>query len=984
MRKPSKVKKILDAYDSEKQAVYSNYAETVKFVVEQILSSNGFSAQIVTDRAKKLSSLKKKLTNPTSPTDSKKLIDKIKKLEDVKDLAGCRIIFYLEKNIEQFVQILDKEFEIVEYKPKFSEDGYNATHVIIKFKTERLKLSEYKKFAGLKCEIQLTTVLYHAWSEIEHDTIYKPDEELKKFDQRTFDSLKKSFADTMKDHIKQAQYNFDHIANQVAAAREGKKVFDQTFLKNITALSSHNEIYDNLKLLLKYIEEFGDKTPPGLNIIEIIETILKKTKKLKIVPMKTIVGDLPGHSYEDVSGVSLDIINRIKFIKPKEVFDLLTKVAKESDEKTQAKVLEVFGKFVEYNLNVLKKIGFQIQIFVLQSIEKWNESELLSNFNLVLLTINKLLNPSFEGSSWTDYKTLTMQSGALTADQAVIDTRNQAIMLGKRMYLLAENFEQRVKALAALGTASQVSAQGMPDEKMERVMIENINQLVDFYISILPTAENEVIKDIEEQSYWFIRRFTREKFPRINELEDSIQNNKNYQIYKVFVGYDGRYAPDMDYQKATDERGKRVDGYVDDLTEDSYQKWSGIIKHTLKNYIPNSVGEFHYLFIFFEKLGTKKPELAIKLLKENLNQFPSEFLISLCAGILKSKAKNTIKKLFLEWIRKSRHLDIIIKSLGHAHEIDLKIFKQVFVKAKNDVQILNSIIYALAWNYQSTKGFKLIFIDTLKQLTKNKNWWWISNFWVKCKPVIESFNKEENRLVLENLKFLPDINYEAEEVLSLIATSDPLSVTNFFFERIQLRLKMREDEKKDRYDAIPFDFTRLREELEKYPEIVIPEILKWFNKVKGRSRWLNQWESGQVLQNIFPSFSPKLEEYLIKLVQSGGKKEKDDVLSILDKYDGESFLFGTVKALITKYPDKDIRNRLFGILSKTGVVSGEDGLARAFEGKKQEIQVLKTDENASVQKFALEYEEHLEESIVRARKRSSSDIEMRKREFGGS
>jgi hypothetical protein len=38
----------------------------------------------------------------------------------------------------------------------------------------RGKLREYSHFSGLKCELQIRTVLQHAWAEIEHGIGYKP------------------------------------------------------------------------------------------------------------------------------------------------------------------------------------------------------------------------------------------------------------------------------------------------------------------------------------------------------------------------------------------------------------------------------------------------------------------------------------------------------------------------------------------------------------------------------------------------------------------------------------------------------------------------------------------------------------------------------------------------------------------------------------------------------------------------------------------
>ena len=51
--------------------------------------------------------------------------------------------------------------------------GYRSIHFIAKLKADRLKLPEYKKFKGLCFEIQIRTILQHAWAEIEHDKDYK-------------------------------------------------------------------------------------------------------------------------------------------------------------------------------------------------------------------------------------------------------------------------------------------------------------------------------------------------------------------------------------------------------------------------------------------------------------------------------------------------------------------------------------------------------------------------------------------------------------------------------------------------------------------------------------------------------------------------------------------------------------------------------------------------------------------------------------------
>jgi hypothetical protein len=67
-----------------------------------------------------------------------------------------------------------KDFPDVENKPsgkKFS--GYSAAHYRLQLKKEKLSESD-RRYGLARVEIQVASVLMHAWSEVEHDLVYKP------------------------------------------------------------------------------------------------------------------------------------------------------------------------------------------------------------------------------------------------------------------------------------------------------------------------------------------------------------------------------------------------------------------------------------------------------------------------------------------------------------------------------------------------------------------------------------------------------------------------------------------------------------------------------------------------------------------------------------------------------------------------------------------------------------------------------------------
>lgn len=152
----------------------------------QVLDSNLQSAgirAIVTSRAKNPTRLETKVRQ----RNSKKLYATIEDVyNDIVDLAGVRVALYFPAEREEvgriiksiFASVADpKEFptEAANTQPTYSKrfSGYWATHYRVCLPETLLNESQ-KRYAEAKIEIQVASVLMHAWSEVEHDLVYKP------------------------------------------------------------------------------------------------------------------------------------------------------------------------------------------------------------------------------------------------------------------------------------------------------------------------------------------------------------------------------------------------------------------------------------------------------------------------------------------------------------------------------------------------------------------------------------------------------------------------------------------------------------------------------------------------------------------------------------------------------------------------------------------------------------------------------------------
>lgn len=183
-----KTNDLIKKYVSDEQDRYRMLASKVQEVLSSILDSKGMVPHSITYRAKKPESLRKKITTTGKDYDNS--------LSEITDLAGVRIITYFPSDIDKVVKLIDKEFHIDHEnsidKRKTSDPsvfGYASVHLVAEFASERIKLPEYRIFKGMRCEIQVRTILQHAWAEIEHDIAYKSTEDIPFELRRRFSSL---------------------------------------------------------------------------------------------------------------------------------------------------------------------------------------------------------------------------------------------------------------------------------------------------------------------------------------------------------------------------------------------------------------------------------------------------------------------------------------------------------------------------------------------------------------------------------------------------------------------------------------------------------------------------------------------------------------------------------------------------------------------------------------------------------------------------
>ncbi len=158
-----------------KRAFYVDYASVVEAILRQSLERAIVRFLDVQSRAKSVESFRDKARR-LSDDGSLKYTEPMSQLTD---LAACRIIVFFPKTIQQVEDILRTELDVMEkvdHAANALEEGrlgYLSVHFLARLKTPRIALPEYTRFGGSVVEIQVRTVMQHAWAEIEHDIQYK-------------------------------------------------------------------------------------------------------------------------------------------------------------------------------------------------------------------------------------------------------------------------------------------------------------------------------------------------------------------------------------------------------------------------------------------------------------------------------------------------------------------------------------------------------------------------------------------------------------------------------------------------------------------------------------------------------------------------------------------------------------------------------------------------------------------------------------------
>ena len=182
------IEEILKEYD-KKASIHKSFTEAIEVLLKQIITDNirinsiSYRPQVIKTRK----SLEDKIMRKEKNYET---------LNDVKDIAGIRIITYFENDVDKVAEIIESEFVIdkentIDKRAVIDPDrfGYLSLHYVVSLNKTRLGLRENKDYKNLPAEIQIRSILQHAWAEIEHDHGYKTKNDVPRMVRRKFSQV---------------------------------------------------------------------------------------------------------------------------------------------------------------------------------------------------------------------------------------------------------------------------------------------------------------------------------------------------------------------------------------------------------------------------------------------------------------------------------------------------------------------------------------------------------------------------------------------------------------------------------------------------------------------------------------------------------------------------------------------------------------------------------------------------------------------------
>lgn len=995
-----------ETYARSKIADYAAVAETVGAILKAALGNHSYQLRLQQSqhRAKEPDSLLKKLkARGAEATEA---------LEDeIKDLAGCRLVFYSNSDEARFLGsgIVQDNFNVdwdrtkIHYPMPGQTAGENlfiSNNYVVKLKEDRTALAEYSRFKGLYCEVQVQTILNHAWSEMTHDVIYKAPK-LEGFGSKQLAAIQQRLQEIMKAHLLPAGFEFQKALTDYERLLSGKELFDRGALKAAIECADNNERLAVLErfrdYLLPYYDDLQGVYP---EIKDQLVAVIVAARATKPQDIETPSGIFDGITVDRIVDVAADILTFVRYADVEGTFDAVCELLPgvlTDQERTH--LLGVIEKLAQHDLDVWREAGPLVQTILVQKIRSMSPSAREAVRPVVVTALGEALKSELCGSSST-YNTVTLKHASAVASDALMRMRSEAIQLLIELYDTARSEADKRKTKLAMFEATRFPSYGSATNDLFVCILQNSAVVADFFASCAATEVYEILQTLED-SFLLLYRWNgglvgaTSVDPTVDgarvdlirgtlKFRDAANANKGFVTYKILVGYESVFPPawedeDFDGGRREEYRTRRIDEFVVEVNDSNADEWLAIIERCAETR-SDDMATFPSFGLFLQKLGAAKPTVVFGYL-DRMSEKLTGFLGVMLSGLAESDRQDELAARISRWISEERHLAELAHYVQLAKRFDpslLATLARLGIKRNDNVVVVN-VMSTLGRRYADAPDglIETVFLPAIEYFTGRCDARWVNLLWFLSddRTPLLALTPDQTDVVLKNLVYLSEIGSHGERVLSMLAKKQPEKVFDFFLERLAYAEAKEYDE---RYEAVPHAFHGLQKLFVDVADYAAESVRRGF--VTGDR--LFQFGAGRLLASAYPDFSGRFKDKLLTYLRSGNRDDVEFMVRTLSAYQGQTFLNEACREAVRVLPpDDDLLSIVEIVLESTGVWSGEFGRVEAYARKKQKMSGWLMDPDAHVRAFAEKRLLTIDRQMAAEQRRSEEDLEMRKRMY---
>ncbi|WP_313198244.1 RelA/SpoT domain-containing protein [Rhizobium sp.] len=986
-------------YETSYYARYEAFAAAVRDILTKAIEVSGDipRPQTIQARAKTPLSLRKRLEE-TAGLDCDVAVVR-------RDLAGVRLIFYTNNDADRFINssIIFDNFEVDRDATKIhhpiEENGavqYRAIHYTVALDKTRSSLPEYVAFRGLKCEIQIQTVLIHAWAETSHDIIYK-------FDQRdgfgtaAFDQIRMRFDKIMEKYLVPAGYEFQRVQLDYERLRAGKILFDQGLLEALGKAQDNNERHQLISSLADDLLPLYDDIPSIFP--EVLTALVASIREARGTPTAAIehsFGYLEGRSAIDVTSKAIDLISRYKYASVEQSYLALQSIfVDETDGGIRKNIFDTVANLAGYDLGAWRQLGPDVQrrlAFLLEN----RAAPVGPERTLATAVWSQLLEAEADGVSWT-HDAASFEFGEVPL-ATVTSLREKAINSLFDLFRTSDDEEEKREIYFALDKAKNTFRRSQQASANVVQSFSDYVRVVEFLTDQTESISYELRQTIEETAHYHyhhvravvaaagVERDIKERgealLLSIIGLRDRFNSDPIFVRHKIFVGFEsvvpGQWEDsDFDPEKVDQYRNDQIELYAAQVSPANQEEWLVFIKRCAATKSDDGA-TFPKFGMFIADIGERRPEVAdwwLARADENLLRFLPGFL----NGLLKSDRPDIYRRNLEHFILIPARLNSIAIHWRGSLPEDPATYKQLVGNAI-DVDDRRALAECLLFEITSypngTPPKSEAFLPALRHLVGKQDPNWLRGAYLPQRTAF--FNDIDDvvvGLIVDSYVELPTLNYQTERLLSYLPDEYLNDVWNVF----ERRLKHKRDEEDGlRYEAVPHRFQFLAEKLSSD----IPLAIRRVRSLYREDCRLFAYKGGKLMYSVFRQCTPQYANALISLIQDGDGGDCEFVSALMLSYHGEHETHGILQALLLKCHDSDsIRSKVTRSIENTGVLRGEYGHVEAIRGKKALTQDWLDSPEPIISSFARQLHANLDRDILEAQRRADTRIALRRLEY---